>query len=522
MEQLLRVIVDIGSNLENLDVTLHGIVKAAMELAGARYGALGIYEPDGSPVAFIQEGGDVTVAGRLGDLPISEPVRVDDLTTHLKAKGLVGEDVSIRAFLGIPISVRAAVFGYLYLGDDRPAFVFSDADEIAARALASAAAVAIDNARLFERQRTSAKWMRASREIMAELLSTGPATRPLQLIVDRALELTEAEQAILLVPTEADLPVEDVDTLVVAATAGKYTPQVIGQRVPLQGSTTGAVVRRGEPVITDSFQYPIEGFTDVGQRSAIVMPLRADDTVVGAIAVARSAQQPPFGDDYLDLVSDFAQHAAIALALASGREHARELAILADRERIAHDLHDHVIQKLFAAGLDLQSTIARARSPEITDRLTGTLDDLQGTIDDIRSTIFKLQNPVAESVDFRHRVQSRIAELTEDRDIATTLDISGDLRVVPGSLADHAEAVITEAISNAVRHARASHLTVCIRADDQLAVEVIDDGCGIPPDNQRRSGLANMERRAVEADGECSVTAAAGGGTRVYWAAPLA
>jgi signal transduction histidine kinase len=522
MEQLLRVIVDIGSNLENLDVTLHGIVKAAMKLAGVRYGALGIYGPDGSPVAFIQEGIDAAVAARLGHLSMSEPVRVDDLTTYLAAKGLAGEDLPIRAFLGIPISVRGAVFGNLYLGDDRTDRVFSDGDEIAARALASAAAVAIDNARLFERQRTSAKWMRASREIMAELLSAGPATRPLQLIVDRALELTESEQAILLIPTEAGLPVDDVDTLIVAATAGRYTSQVIGQRVPVEGSTTGGVLRRGTPLITNSFRYPIEGFTDVGQRSAIVMPLRADNTVVGAITVARSAQQPPFSDDYVELVSDFAQHAAIALALATGREHARELAILADRERIAHDLHDHVIQKLFAAGLDLQSTIARARSPEITDRLTGTVDDLQGTIDDIRSTIFKLQNPVTEGVDLRHRVQSRIAELTEDREIATTLDISGDLSAARGVVADHAEAVITEAVSNAVRHSGARHLTVRIRADDRLTAEVIDDGCGIPPDNQRRSGLANMERRAAQVGGECSITAAPGGGTRVYWAAPLA
>ncbi len=134
------------------------------------------------------------------------------------------------------------------------------------------------------------------------------------------MELTDAEQAILLVPTEADLPVDEVDTLVVAATAGRYAAQVIGQRVPVEGSTTGSVVRSGTPLITDSFRYPIEGFTDVGQRSAIVMPLRADDTVVGAIAVARSERQPPFGDDYLELVSDFAQHAAIALAMATGRE----------------------------------------------------------------------------------------------------------------------------------------------------------------------------------------------------------
>jgi signal transduction histidine kinase len=521
MEQLLRVIVDIGSNLENLDVTLHGIVKAAMELAGARYGALGIYGSDGSLVSCIQEGIDADAARRLADLPMSEPLRVADLAAYLGASGLAGQNPPIKAFLGIPISVRGAVFGNLYLGEDRPDRVFSDSEEIAARALASAAAVAIDNARLFERQRTSAKWMQASREITAELLTAGPAARPLQLIVDRALELTNAEQAILLVPTEPDLPVDEVDTLVVAATAGRYASQVIGQRVPVEGSTTGEVVRCGKPLITSSFRYAIEGFTDAGERSAIVMPLRADDTVVGAIAVARSEQQPSFGDDYLELVSDFAQHAAIALALATGREHARELAILADRERIAHDLHDHVIQKLFAAGLDIQSTIARARSPEITDRLASTLDDLQSTIDDIRATIFKLQNPVAESGDLRQRIQNRIAGLTEDRDIATTLDISGDLRSVPGVLADHAVAVITEAVSNAVRHAGASQLTVCICADDPLIVEVIDDGCGIPQDNQRRSGLANMERRAAEVGGECSITAGNDGGTRVYWAAPL-
>jgi signal transduction histidine kinase len=521
MEQLLRVIVDIGSNLENLDVTLHGIVKAAMELAGARYGALGSYGSDGNLLSVIQEGIDAGVAARLGDLPMTAPFRVDDLSAYLRDSGRAGPELPIRAFLGIPISVRGAVFGNLYLGDDRPDRVFSDSEEIAARALASAAAVAIDNARLYERQRASAKWMKASREITAEVLSTRPTTRPLQLIVDRALDLTDAEQAILLVPTEADLSADEVDTLVVAAAAGRYTAQVIGQRVPVEGSTTGSVVRNGEPLITDLFSYPIEGFTDVGERSAIVMPLRADDTVIGAIAVARSAQQPTFGDDYLELVSDFAQHAAIALALATGREHARELAILADRERIAHDLHDHVIQKLFAAGLDLQGTIARARSTEIADRLTGTLDDLQGTIDDIRATIFKLQNPVVEREGLRQRIQNRVAELTEDRDIATTLDISGPLSDVFGELADHAEAVITEAVSNAVRHAGASQLTVRISAEDQLTVEVIDNGCGIPQVNQRRSGLANMARRAAEVGGDCSVSAAAGGGTRVYWAAPL-
>ena len=519
LKELLRVVVEVGSGLD-LDVTLHRIVTAAMGLTGARYGALGICGRDGAMASFIHEGIDADAARRLGDLPVGQGLRVDDLTAYSQATSPEANALPSGAFVGMPISVRGAVFGNLYLGDDRPGRVFSESEEVVAEALASAAAVAIDNARLFEREHASARWIKASREIMAALLSGGTQTQPLQLIVDRALELADAEQAILLVPTEADLPAEEVETLVVAATAGRYAAQVVGQKVPVDASTTGSVARRGAPLITNSFNYPIEGFTDVGERSAIVMPLRVGDTVLGVIAVARNAQQPVFEDAYLELVSDFARHAATALALAAGREHAREVAILADRERIAHDLHDHVIQKLFAAGLDLQGTIARAHSPEIINRLTRTIDDLQDTIEDIRATIFKLQTPVVEE-DFRQRIQNRIAELTEDRDIATTLEISGSLTAVTGELADHADAVVTEAVSNAVRHAEATRLTVRICVDHRLAIDVIDDGCGIPAHNQRRSGLANMARRASQVGGQCSITAAPEGGTRVCWSAPL-
>lgn len=321
MEQLVRVIVEIGSDLD-LDVTLHRIVHGAMELTGARYAALGIRAPDGALTSFVREGIDEKTARGLGDLPVDGGLRVDDLSTHPQAGGLRGHHPQLRALLGIPITVRAADFGSLYLADGRPGRAFSDTQQAAVRALATAAAAAIDNARLFERERETAKWTKASREITTALLSGDPQTGPLQLIVNRALELADAEQAILLVPREPDLPADEVDTLVVSATAGRYASQVIGQQVPMEGSTTGGVARRGQPVITDSFQYPIEGFTDVGERSAIVMPLIADSRVLGVIAVARHPHQPPFGNDYLELVSDFARHAAIALALAAGREHA--------------------------------------------------------------------------------------------------------------------------------------------------------------------------------------------------------
>ncbi|MGA8545214.1 MAG: SpoIIE family protein phosphatase [Mycobacterium sp.] len=321
LEKLVQVIVGIGSDLD-LDVTLHRIVDAAMELTGARYGALGIRDPDGALVSFVHAGIDDDAARRLADLPVGDGLRVDDLSTYPQAARLHEHDPPMRALLGIPITVRAAQFGDLYLADDRPGRVFSTAHESAARALASAAAAAIDNARLFERERESAKWTKASREITTALLSGDPQMGPLQLIVNRALELADAEQAILLVPSESDLPADEVDTLVVAATAGRYALEVIGQQVPMDASTTGGVARRGIPLITDSFQYPIEGFTDVGERSAIVMPLIADEAVLGVIAVARNPRQSPFGSDYLELVSDFARHAAIALALAASREHA--------------------------------------------------------------------------------------------------------------------------------------------------------------------------------------------------------
>lgn len=321
MGQLVQVIVEIGSDLD-LDVTLHRIVDAAMELSGARYGALGIRGPDGTLASFVRAGMDDDTARRLGDLPLGTGLRVNDLSVHPPATELHAHNPELRTLLAIPITVRAADFGTLYLADDRPAQVFSGSQEAAVRALASAAAAAIDNARLFEGERESAKWTKASREITTALLSGDPQTGPLQLIVNRALELAEAEQAILLVPGEPNVPADEVDTLVVSATAGRYASQVIGQQVPMDGSTTGGVARRGIPLITDSFQYPIKGFTDVGERSAIVMPLIADGAVLGVIAVARNPEQPPFGNDYLELVSDFARHAAIALALAAGREHA--------------------------------------------------------------------------------------------------------------------------------------------------------------------------------------------------------
>jgi signal transduction histidine kinase len=532
MAHLLRVIVGLATDLD-LDATLHRIVTAAMELTGARYGALGVLGPDGTLCSFLHSGIDDATAERIGHLPVGKgvlgvlldepvPLRLDDLASHPAAVGFPEHHPPMRALLGVPIYIRQNMFGSLYLTEPESRATFSESDEVVVGALAAAAAVAIDNARLFDREHANAKWMEASRAITTALLSEAdPVAQPLRLIAERARELTEAEQAIVLVPSDADLPAEEVETLVVSTAVGLWTDEVLGQEVPVEGSTTGGVFRSRVPLITESFRHPIQAFTDVGQRPAIVMPLRTRQSILGVLAVARTEHQSPFDATHLELISDFADHAAVALTLAASRGQARRLSLIADRERIAHDLHDHVIQRLFAAGMDLQGTIARSRSPEVNRRLSATVDDLQATIDEIRTTIFALQSRTTAAGGFRLQIQSAIAELTEDRAIQTMVRISGPLTAIGDQLAEHATPVIIEAVSNAVRHSGAEHLTIEIAVADELTIDVTDDGCGIDPTNPRRSGLANLEHRAATVGGSCAISAVTGGGTHVRWVAPL-
>ncbi len=532
LEPLLRSIINVSSDLE-LDATLHHIVTAAMELTRARYGALAVHGADGAWTRFVHAGMDPETVRRIGQPPVGKGIlgvplhkipalRLDDLTAHPAAIGLPEHSPPLRAFLAVPIKIRETMVASLYLADDRPSQTFAESDEAAARTLATAAAVAIEHAKLFDHARVSAEWTDASREIITALLSgVDPHLRPLQLIADQVRRLTDAEQAIVLVPGEADLAADEVDLLTVSAAVGLHANEVIGQSVPVEGSTTGAVFRSGTPLITESFRHPIPAFTDVGERPAIVMPLPADGTIVGVIAVARSEGQQPFDATYLQLVSDFAQHAAIALTVASAREHARELSILADRERIAHDLHDQVIQRLFAIGLDVQGTIARARSPEVIDRLNRTVDDLQATIEDIRTAIFQLQSPTELDEGVRRRIQTVIADLTQNRNIVTALHMSGPMTAIGPGLARHAEAVVAEAVSNSARHSGATRLTVDVTVTDELSIQIRDNGHGIPADNKRHSGLANMRRRAEQIGGACRITSLPEGGTLVHWTAPL-
>lgn len=532
VDRLLQLVVGLTSDLE-LDATLDRIIDAAMVLTGAPYGALAVRADDGSLVSFIHHGMSTESVAAINEMPAGKgllgfplegagALRLDELTTHPASAGFPEHHPPMHAFLGVPITIRGSGFGSLYLTHDTPGRTFSDVDEVSARVLASAAAAAIDNARLFERVRTTGEWIQASREISTVLLSdTEPPEAPMRFIAQRACELARAEQAIVLVPVAPEPAGAPPSSLAVTTAVGRNAEAVLGQQIPVIGTTSGEVFTTAQPVITQSFRHAIPAFTDAGQRSAIVMPLCTDETVLGVMVVARRHDDVPFDDTQLGLLGDFLGHATIAMTLAATRKREAELTLVADRERIAHDMHDHVIQRLFAAGLDLQGTIARSPSAEVNARLARTIDDLQATIETIRSTIFHLQAPMAGVDGFRERLERVVTSLTQDRGLATGMHFTGPLGSVGTVVADNAEAVTAEAVSNAVRHANASQVDVAVTVGDVFSLEVTDDGRGIPAEDHRVSGLANMHRRAEVLGGTCTIAPAPGGGTRVEWIVPL-
>jgi len=275
---------------------------------------------------------------------------------------------------------------------------------------------------------------------------------------------------------------------------------------------TGRSPRRLD-AITDSLDVMPEA------GPALVIPLRTTETVAGVLVILRRRGAHIFTDEQLEMMAAFADQATLAWQLASTQRHLRELDVLSDRDRIARDLHDHVIQRLFALGLSLQGTIPRARSAEVQQRLTDTVDELQGVIQEIRTAIFDLHGGAAETTRLRQRLDEAVGAFAGS-DLRTTVQYVGPLSVVDAGLADHAEAVVREAVSNAVRHSDARTLTITVRVEDELLIEVVDDGRGMPAD-VTPSGLNNLRRRAADAGGDFSVGDAPGGGTVLRWTAPL-
>jgi signal transduction histidine kinase len=521
LDGLVEAMLVVTSGLE-LDETLRTIVHTAIELVDARYGALGVRGHEHELVEFIYEGIDEAMREQIGHLPEGrgvlgvliddpKPIRLENIAHHAASVGFPANHPPMRTFLGVPVRIRDEVFGNLYLTEKAGGHPFSEDDEVLVQALAAAAGIAIDNARLYEQSKVRQSWIEATRDVGTELLSGADPATVFRLIASKALQLSNAMTTLVAVPDDHETPAAEVTDLVVVATAGDLLEQG-AQTIPVAGTSIGEAFLQRTPSRLDSIDID-------GAGPALVLPLRTTDTVAGVLVALRRDDAYPFTAEQLDMVAAFADQAALAWQLASTQRRMRELDILTDRDRIARDLHDHVIQRLFAIGLSLQGTIPRARAPEVQQRLTESVDDLQQVIQEIRTAIFDLHGGSSSTTRLRQRIEEAVAQFSSQQ-LRTTVQFVGPLSVVDAGLADHAEAVIREAVSNAVRHADATTLTVSVVVQDEFAIEVVDNGQGMPADITG-SGLTNLRKRADDVGGAFTIEKAWGGGTALRWSAPL-
>lgn len=527
LDGLIDAILAITSGLK-LDATLRAIVHTAAELVDARYGALGVRGYDHRLVEFVYEGIDEETRHLIGSLPegrgvlgalIEEPkpIRLDDISRHPASVGFPLHHPPMRTFLGVPVRIRDEVFGNLYLTEKADGQPFSDDDEVLVQALAAAAGIAVDNARLFEESRTREAWIEATRDIRTQMLAGADPAMVFRLIAEEALTLMAGAATLVAVPLDDEAPACEVDDLVIVEVAGEISPAVKQMTVAVSGTSIGGVFHDRTPRRFDRLDLAVDGPVEPGP--ALVLPLRAADTVAGVLVALRSADEQPFSDKQLDMMAAFADQAALAWRLATAQRQMREVEILTDRDRIARDLHDHVIQRLFAVGLTLQGAAPRARVPAVRESIYSSIDDLQEIIQEIRSAIFDLHAGPSRATGLRHRLDKVIDQLAIPA-LHTTVQYTGPLSVVDTVLANHAEAVLREAVSNAVRHANATSLAINVSVEDDVRVEVVDDGVGISGDITE-SGLRNLRQRADDAGGEFTVENMPTGGTLLRWSAPL-
>ena len=536
MDALLGAVLSVSSGLD-LDSTLRRIVQAAMDLVDARYGALGVLDSEGMLSRFIPIGVDEATRERIGPLPTGhgvlgvvieddKPLRLADLAQHPMSIGFPAQHPPMRSFLGVPVRARGEVFGRLYLTEKAGGREFTEDDETVVLALAGAAGVAIDNADQYEQARRRQRWLEAISQVTTELLADGDTTHALQMIATNAQKLTTADYTLIALP--ADPGTHPADTAEVADTAeltlqvcvGAAGEKLIGRRIPVRGSTTGAVFADHTPRSVAHLAFDVAAGLGVELGPALALPLGIDDPLTGVLVTVRGSGSPSFTDDELQLVATFADQAAIALQRARAQAARRELEVLAERDRIARDLHDHVIQQVFAVGLALNGIQGRVQPAEMAQRLNRQIDGLDRVIRDIRSVIFDLQSEPGSRRRLRNELNAIIVELTREVPLHTVVRMSGPLDSVPADLAQHTHAVIREAVSNTIRHAHAHALTITISVDDHLTITITDDGDGIP-DITARSGLHNLTQRARQVGGTCRVTRPDTGGTILTWAAPL-
>jgi signal transduction histidine kinase len=503
----------------DLAQVLRRIAEAAVELVDAEYGALGVIASDGRLEQFIHVGipeGDAAAIGHLPEghgllgavVDSGESIRIPQIAADPRSAGFPAHHPEMRSFLGVPIRVRDSVFGNLYLTNGRRG-PFSSEDEELVAALATTAGIAIEHARLFDESERRQRWTVALAEVTSALLSGSADV--LAVIADKVGSVVDADLVCVIVPAQ------EAEVLLVRLARGADAENLEGRVFPAQGTLAGRALAEDSIVSAETETAPTAEWQPILGPS-IAFPLKAAGEPLGALTLSRQPGAPRFTPGDLEMAADFAAQAGVAIELGRAREDRQRLEIVGERGRIARDLHDHVIQRLFAAGLSLQMLADSA--PAQSAAIVAQVAAIDGAIADIRTAIFALSHE--DGTTARHQILDIATAAAPTLGFSPRVAFSGPVDLlVTGSLIDDVVAVVREGLANVARHAQADSAGVDVVADDTgVTVVVEDDGVGIPADVTRSSGTANLAERAVARRGAYALTARDGGGARVSWSAP--
>ncbi|WP_190344646.1 GAF domain-containing protein [Streptomyces venezuelae] len=487
---LLEAVLGVGSERE-LHTTLQHLVDSAAELSGARYAALGVVDPErGGLTALFTAGLTEEERARIPHLPDGRsglpgtlvtdprPLRVDRISEDPRSVGFPPGHPAMESFVGVPIRVHTDVFGNLYLADKQGGGPFTDEDLALLRVLASQAGIAIGNARLYDTARRREHWIEGAAAITTALLTGRPAADALMCVAERARLLADAAAGVVLQPTP-----EGGMEIVAASTHGD-PGDLVGTAIA-PGSAVLEQLLGGEPVFIEDSATDPRMTTHVRERfgPSMMLPLQSGGQLIGTLALPRERGGRPY--DAVDrlLASQFASQAALALVLADAQHDREQLAVYEDRDRIARDLHDLVVQRLFATEMMLESTRRRSSAAPAGDtvgeELGRAVDELDSTIQDVRTAIFALQQPPADApATFRGRV------LRETGGAGALLGFQPSVRfagavdtLVTDPVAGDLLAALRSALAAAHRRAGVSSVEVEVDADPSaVRLTVADDG----------------------------------------------
>ncbi|MEU5434005.1 GAF domain-containing protein [Streptomyces sp. NPDC020719] len=536
--QLLEAMRSVGTGLE-LHSTLDRICGTAAELADARYAAIGVVDETRQGLSdFVTYGiapEDAAAIGRRPDghrgllgwlIHHPEPLRLAEISADPRSAGFPPNHPPMRTFLGVPIRVQGEIFGNLYLTEKKNGAEFNDYDLHMVRVLATEAGIAIGNARLYEAARQRERWIDGSVAVTTALLSGGDADDALEVVAEQARHLADSAAGIVLLPSEEG-------GLEIVAVSSDDPGTSLGVVIPPESPVVSTLLD-GEAVFVDDAATDPRMITKLVQRygPSMMLPLHSGGRVLGALATPRARGGRPFTEAERTLATQFASQAALALMMAEAQRDRERLAVYEDRDRIARDLHDLVIQRLFATGMMLEGAQRKSVVPEVQVGVGKAVDELDVTIQEIRTAIFALQQGPAEAPSgLRTRVLREINMAAVPLGFKPAHRFVGPVDALVGELTGkNLIAALREALSNAFRHAGASRIEVVVDATAELPdgttgvrLTVADDGIGIP-EGGRRSGLRNLARRAEALGGSSTHGPGIGEdsrGTTVVWEAPL-